>query len=478
MLLTAPRAMLAAAAAFALATPLTAQTPQPRPSVAEAQRVIDSLANDAVNAGHFSSVSVGVTRGRDTVLLAAYGLADREGQVPAGPDVAYRLASITKQFTAALVLQLAGEGRLSLDDTVGKWLPQVPDAWRGVTIAQLLNHTSGIPSYTALGPAWLRRWDEELSPDTLIALTFATPMDFAPGERFRYNNTGYVILGRIVELAGGTTYEEAVQTRLATPLGLASLTYCPSRPTGALEARPYERAPGYDSFVPAPYLSMTHPHAAGALCATAGDLLAWNAALHGGRVVPAPLYARMIAPEGAARAPRYAFGLVRDSVAGHEAITHNGGINGGATEGWYFPHDSTTIVVLANTGNGAALARLVRQMARAAYGAPLVQPPRAIPLTAADRARYVGRYLLGMGGRTLPLEVREQGDGLVVHPEGQPARPVIQVEPHVFVIEDDPAIRFTFTVVDGRATQVLLEQGGARIPGPRAEATGAPPPAR
>ncbi|HEY0969682.1 MAG TPA: serine hydrolase domain-containing protein [Gemmatimonadales bacterium] len=473
MILATRRPLLAAAAALVLAAPLAAQSPQARPSMEETQRIIDSLANDAVNEGRFSSVSVGVVRGRDTVLLAAYGLADREGQLPAGPDVAYRLASITKQFTAALVLQLADEGRLSLGDSVGKWLPQVPPAWRGVTVAQLLNHTSGIPSYTALGPAWMQRWGEDMEPDTIIALTFGKPMDFEPGAKFRYDNTGYVILGRIVELAMGKSYEEAVQERLAGPLGLEGLSYCPSRPTAATDARPYERAPG-GLFMPAPYLSMTQPYAAGALCATAHDLVRWNAALHGGRVVSDSLYWRMVTPEGAARASRYAFGLSRDTVAGHEAITHNGGINGGSTEGWYFPDDSTSIVALANTGNGGALAKLVRQMARAVYGVPLVQPPTTIPLTATERAMYVGRYELSMGERKLPLEVRESGEGLTAQPAGQPAYPIIQVAPRTFVLADDDAIRLVFTTEGGRATQVVLEQGGARIVGPRVESAGTP----
>lgn len=471
MTLSTRRPLLAAAAALMLATPLAAQAPrkpEARPSAEEARRVIDSLANDAVREGRFSSVSVGVVRGRDTVLLAAYGLADREGNVPAGPDVAYRLASITKQFTAALVLQLAGEGRLSLDDTVGKWLPQVPEAWRGVTVTQLLNHTSGIPSYTSLGPTWVQRWGEDLAPDTIIALTFDRPMDFAPGTSQRYNNTGYMILGRIIERATGKSYAEAVEARLATPLGLDGLSYCPSRPTSATDARPYERVPG-GGFVPAQYLSMAHPYAAGALCATARDLVKWNAALHGGRVVPAPLYQRMITPEGAATKARYAFGLGRDSVAGHAAIAHNGGINGGSTEGWYFPDDSATIVVLANTGNGGAIGKLARQMARAVYGVPLVQPPTAIPLTAAERAQYVGRYELSMGERKLPLEVREAGEELTAQPAGQPALRIIQVAPRTFVLEDDDAIRLTFTVEGGRATQVMVEQGGAKIVGPRVE---------
>jgi D-alanyl-D-alanine carboxypeptidase len=474
------RSLYAAAGVLSLATPLAGQSSQAHPTrdgmarLDGVARSIDSLASDAVRAGRFSSVSVGVVRGRDTVLLAAHGLSDRERSTAAGRETEYRLASVTKQFTSSIVLQLAGEGRLSLDDSAGKWLPQLPAAWRGVRIAQLLDHTSGIPSYTALGDAWARRWAEDMAPDTIIALTAGRPLDFAPGTRFRYNNTAYVMLGRIIELATGSTYEMAVQDRLARPLGLSGLGYCPSRPVSASQARPYDRGPS-GTFTPAAYLSMTQPYAAGALCGTARDLVAWNAALHGGRVVPAALYARMTTPEGAAAASRYAFGLTRDTIAGRGAIVHNGGVHGGSSENWYFPDDSTTIVVLANTGNGGALARLVRQMARAAYGVPLVPRPAAIPLTGAQRAMYVGRYDLAAGERTLVVHVREEGDGLVAHPEGQFPLSIGQIAPHTFVPAEDEGIRLVFTVVGDRATQLELQQGSNRIVGQRVGPPAAPP---
>jgi D-alanyl-D-alanine carboxypeptidase len=262
-------------------------------------RVIDSLVKDAIDSRRISSASVAVVRGRDTVLLAAHGLAWRQPEIAATPETVYRMGSIAKQITAAIMLQLVDERRVSLDDSIDKFIPRLPASWKTVRIRELLNHTSGIPSYTNLGPAWSSRMTEDFSPDSLIALTTGKPLDFPTGSSWRYNNSGYVIVGRIIEIVEGKPYARVVDERIARKYGFASLTYCPTNPVQRRDAAGYETAPG-KTFQDAAPISLTQPYAAGGLCITARDLVKWNVALHTGKVMSAASYQRMITPEGGA----------------------------------------------------------------------------------------------------------------------------------------------------------------------------------
>src|SRR5204863_3588263 len=132
----------------------------------------------------------------------------------------YRIGSVTKQFTSSTVMQLVQSGQVSLDSSIGHYLPTLPQGWRSVSIRQLLNHTSGIPSYTDVGPRWVRRWGEEMSPDTIVAITANDPMWFPAGSDWRYDNSGYVVLGMLVEKISGRSWGNDLQERFAKPLGL------------------------------------------------------------------------------------------------------------------------------------------------------------------------------------------------------------------------------------------------------------------
>jgi CubicO group peptidase (beta-lactamase class C family) len=185
-----------------LASPALGQTPS-RTALA---RTIDSLATSTLVEGPVAGISIAVVRGRDTVVMKGYGFADVENDVPATAATVYRIGSITKQFTASDVMRLIEQGRLSLDDSIGKHMPTLPVAWRGVKIRQLLNHTSGIPSYTSAGPKWATRMRLELPHDTLIGIIANDPMDFPVGSQWRYNNTGYYLLGMLIERITGQPY--------------------------------------------------------------------------------------------------------------------------------------------------------------------------------------------------------------------------------------------------------------------------------
>jgi CubicO group peptidase (beta-lactamase class C family) len=404
-----------------------------RPDSTAVARRVDSLVAAFRAASGAPGVAVAVARAGDTVpLVVAAGVADLDHQVPVRPETVFQLGSVTKQVTAAVVLQLVEAGRVRLDDAIGDHLPALPAAWRTVTVRQLLNHTSGIPSYTDAGERWTRRWAAALPPDSLVALTAGDAMLAAPGARWRYNNTGYVLLGMLVERLTGQPWAEAVAARVTRALGLPSLRACDPGAVVPHRARGYDAAPavaGADAappagVVPAPYLSMSHAYAAGGLCATAADLARWGRALLAGRVLPPAAFARMAAPEGAAGPWRYGYGLAVDSLRGYPLLYHGGDIPGFTAADVLLPRDGIAIAVVANRGRVDAEG-LARDVARAVLGLPADAAPTPAPLAADDRDRAAGRYELAMPGAPMAFALVARGAQLALQPDGGPQLPLV-----------------------------------------------------
>ncbi len=441
---------------------------QALPSAGEASRLIDSLAQDFVAQGNSPSVAIGVVRGDEILALRAWGMADLENEVPATAESVYEIGSVTKQFTASIIMQLMEHDSLALEDPISRYVAGLPAAWQPVTIHQLLNHTSGIPSYTSLGPAWQKRWGEQMPPDTIIALTFDQPMDFAPGTKWNYDNTGYILLGMVIEKVTGLKWGEAVQQRLARPLGLTATRECLNEPLIP------HRAHGYDKdderWQNANYLAMTQPYAAGAMCSTVIDLAKWNRALHTGKVVSAESYRMMTTPMGAAdlKAPHYGFALVRDSLGGRLLISHGGGIFGFITGNAWVPSAGLSLTVLTNSGSAKADG-LLKQLGRAALGLPLEQPATAMakPLPIAERDAVVGTYALELPGGARDFTVAVAGDHLTGQLAGQGANAMLYLGDHTFGMAFDDSIRIVFTVEGERATMMTLNQGGQSFGGKR-----------
>jgi D-alanyl-D-alanine carboxypeptidase len=452
------------AAAFVLPISLAAQA---LPPVAAVAHVADSLAQAFIADKDAPSVAIALVRGRDTIIMRAWGKADLEQDVAATPRSVYRIGSVTKQFTSAAVMQLVEQGRVKLDDSIATYLPGMPAAWRAVTVRQLRNHTSGIPSYTGIGAAWQRRWGEEMNPDTLVALTANLPMWFAPGTQWRYDNSGYVVLGMLIEKITGHSWATDIAERFLKPLGLEDTRDCLTTPIIPRRAHGYESSG--NGWINTPYLAMSQPYSAGAMCSTVGDLAKWNRALNTGHVVSAASYARMTTPEGAATTSHYGFGLAVDTIAGRPMIAHNGGINGFSTGNAWIPSAELSITVLANSGS-APSNELVKQLARAALGVPFAPPPKLVPFTAADLSlfpRYVGVYALMLPTGPRDLTIAMQGDHLTAQLAGQAAIPLVYLGNDTFGVGCDPNLRFTFTRDGARATKVTVLQGGQTFTGPR-----------
>ena len=311
---------------------------------------LDSAIRNHHDGGAQASIAVAVMRGHDTLLLRAYGLADRESKLPATPHSIYEVGSLTKQITATAIMRLVERQKLTLDDDIGRYLPEFPLEGHHVTVRTLLNHTSGVHNYTN-DQEWKRHWAEDASPSTVLGWIARDPFDFAPGARNAYSNTGYTLLGMIIEKVSGKPYSRFVKDELFAPLGLNETGYCANPTDSSHDGRV---AKGYATRnrqpVRADYLSMAIPYAAGAICSSVADWIQWERLFHGGKVLSAASYQAMMTPGALTDGTRfpYGFGLTVGTLAGHPAAMHGGEVNGFSSAQIYLPKDSIGVVVFTN----------------------------------------------------------------------------------------------------------------------------------
>ncbi len=314
-------------------------------------------------------VTLLVARGDQLLVETARGMASIELGVPLKPQQLMRIGSVTKQFAAATLLKLIDEGKASLDDPLSKFLPDYPNGAH-ITLLQLLNHTSGVKSYTGIpgymaGPIRL-----DLDTATLIKQSKDLPVDFAPGASWAYNNSGYVLVGAVIEAISGKSWHQQMSDALLAPLKLTDIHYQDSEKLFKGMVQGYTTNDKRET-APADILSMTQPHAAGALIGNVEALWHWNQALHGGKILSAASYQRMITPEGAAKARGYGFGIEAGTLRGHPMLQHSGGIHGFNSQLSYLPESQVTVALLRNSdAGGLNLGLMARKLAAFAIGEP------------------------------------------------------------------------------------------------------------
>ncbi|MBI4541082.1 MAG: beta-lactamase family protein [Gemmatimonadetes bacterium] len=318
-------------------------------------RAVDTHALEALATDTVAGITVAVARGSDILVARGYGWADLEQKVPVTAQTVFKIGSVTKQFTATLILGLVDEGKIRLDDEITRFLPDYPTHAQRITIHHLLNHTSGIVPYTGVEGFWDRIGPLALTDAELLATFKDRPLEFTPGARYQYNNSAYYLLGVIIQKVTGVPYRQALRERILEPLGLHDTYYCEDGTIIPLRARGYdvvERKLRNTTFI-----SMETPGAAGALCATALDLVKWSRLLHGGRVVSADSYRKMTTPLTLSEGEQvpYGYALRIDQLAGHRRISHGGGINGFNTALAFFPDDDVVVAVIVNVRNGAGM---------------------------------------------------------------------------------------------------------------------------
>lgn len=288
----------------------------------------------------FSGAVLVARNGR--VLERAYGQADREWNIPNTVTTRFRIGSLTKQFTATAIMLLAQDGRLSLDDPICRFLDSCPEAWRPIRIAQLLNHSSGIPDFVRL-PGMRERFTLPARLEDTIALVAARPLDFAPGTDARYGNSGFLISALIIARVSGLSYERFLQDRIYAPLGMAGSGYAHDEPLLPGRAHGYVRT-RVGSIENAPYIDMSIPIGAGSQYSTVEDLYRWDRALAGDGLLSAAARARMFA----AGTGGFGYGWEVAEEQGRRVIEHNGDINGFGAFIARYPDQDAVIVILTN----------------------------------------------------------------------------------------------------------------------------------
>ena len=392
-----------------------------------------------------------VARDGKVLLSKGYGFANLEWGVANSPASKFRLGSITKQFTATCILLLEERGKLKVDDPVKKYMTDAPAAWDKVTIFNLLTHTSGIPSFTGF-PDYASTEAIATTPEKLVARFRDKPLEFQPGEKWNYSNSGYVLLGYLIEKISQQSYSEFVQENILTPLGMKDSGYDSNSAIILHRASGY--APSAKGTIHAGYIDMSIPFSAGALYSTTEDLLRWEQGLMGGKLLSAASLAKMTTPFK----NDYAFGLAVHAVNGHKVIEHGGGIEGFNTDIAYYPEDKVTVVVLANL-NGGVPETIANALAQVAHGEKVVLPSerKEITVSPAVLGAYVGTYQLTPD---FAIVVTFEGVQLMAQATGQPKFPLFaESETKFFLKVVDAEVEF-FKNEKGEVTHLILHQGG------------------
>ena len=399
-----------------------------------------------------------IVRNGEIIYQAGHGLASVELGVEMQPKHIFRIGSITKQFTAMAILKLMEENKLKLEDALSKFVPDFP---RGdsITVRHLLNHTSGIKSYTGMA-----QWNEEtrlkdFSVKELIAFFKEETPDFPVGDKWSYNNSGYILLGAIIEVVSGESYANYLENVFFKPLGLENTYY-----DYTLKIIP-NRIPGYTPGIlglqNTPYLSMTQPYAAGSLLSTVADLSKWYHALANGKVVSDESLGLALEPatmnDGSTR--DYGFGLSFGQDNGSPYFGHGGGVNGFATDSRYYPNEQLFVAVFSNS-NGNNPTEPMLGLIQLALGKVDVGVATRV-FSPEQLAPFLGDYQLAEG---FIITVREKNGRLEAQATGQGSFVLDATDQDNIFTKSAYNIKIAFNYDDdGKVESLTIDQNGARI---------------
>ncbi len=402
--------------------------------------------------------SVLVARGGEVLFSKGYGWANMEWKVPNTPSTKFRLGSVTKQFTAASILLLEERGKLKTDDLVKKYMTDAPAAWDKITIYNVLTHTAGIPSFTEF-PDYGPTEGLPTTAEKLVARFRDKPLDFQPGEKWKYSNSGYVLLGYLIEKISGETYQQFLQDNIFTPLKMKDSGYDSN--SAIIPDRASGYTPSRNGIINASFVHMSIPFAAGALYSTAEDLLKWEQGLFGGKVLSAASLQKMTTPFK----NDYACGLMVHTAGGHKVIEHGGSINGFNTSVAYYPDEKLVVVALANL-NGPSPGEMSPKLAAVARGETVLFPEDRKEVTVSPKilSDYAGTYELRPG---FSIVMTVEDGRLMTQATGQPKNPLFaESETKFFLKVVDAEVEFVKDS-SGKVTHMVLYQGGREMKGQR-----------
>jgi len=419
---------------------------------------VDEYINAYVKMGKFSG-SVLIARDGKILVSKGYGMANLEHDVPNTPQTKFRLGSITKQFTSMAIMQLQEKGLLSVNDKLTKYIPDYPEGEK-ITIHHLLTHTSGIPNFTNF-PNYKKTMMLFSPPERTIERFKNKPLEFTPGEKFKYSNSGYIILGYIIEKVTGKSYEEYLNENIFKPLGMKNTGYDHHRTI--LKHRAAGYSTGKKGLENADYLDMSIPHGAGALYSTVEDLYIWDRALYTEKLVKKSSLQKIFTPFKR----NYGYGWSITRIFGRKRIGHSGGINGFSTHISRYINDDACIIVLINIQSAPA-GRISRDLAAILFGEKYEMPVehREIKVNPKIYDAYTGKYKIRAD---FIITITKEKNHLFTQTTGQPK----------FEIFPESETKFFLKVVDaqitfiknekGKVTGLILHQRGRDIPAKKIE---------
>jgi D-alanyl-D-alanine carboxypeptidase len=355
---------------------------------------IDAYVQRRMQRDHIPGVSVAILREGKVIHCKGYGMANVELSAAATENSVYQIASLTKPFTATAIMLLAEDGKLSIDEQVRKYIPDLPTSWEDVTVRQLLSHTSGIKNGTKQG-GFAETVRKDFTPRELIDTVTKEPLDFKPGENWNYSNTGYIVLGMLIEKLSGKSYGVFMDERIFKPLGMANTR------ANDLHAVIAGRVQGYTwdmKFLRiGEYHSPTQPFAAGMLVSTVADLAKWDRSLDAGTLLKRPILEQMWAPVRTGNGDRAGYGLGWEikEINGHRSVGHGGGIPGFSTCFTRYGDDHLTVIVLTNSnfGNVETFASGIAAQIIPALGSGVERPIEDTDAATTERLKAMIRKL-------------------------------------------------------------------------------------
>lgn len=398
---------------------------------------------DALIAPHYKAngpgASVLVTRNGKPVLRKAYGMANLEAKVAMQPDAVMRVGSITKQFTAVAIMLLVDEGMLSVTDPITKFFPDYPAHGKTITIEHLLTHTAGIPNYTSKR-SFGTSMGRDMSVQQMVDSFKNDPLEFEPGTRYAYSNSGYFVLGAIIEKLSGQPYAKFIEQRIFVPLAMTHTAYEGHERAQGLRAVGYSKS--WLGFKPATAISMTQPFSAGAIVSTVDDLGRWHQAIAAGKLLTPASWAKVHTSYKLAdgKPTHYGYGWNVSTLRDLPSYAHGGDINGFAAYALSLPQEQVVVAVLSNADSGSAnVTQLANKAAAIVAGKPY--PVRsAVPVAPAALDALAGDYKMTPA---MNRTIRRDGTNLAMERPGRPATTLYPFSPtEFFTPESTTVFRF------------------------------------
>lgn len=402
------------------------------------------------------SISLLIAKNGQIIYRNASGKSNLELDVEATPANVYELGSITKQFTAVSILMLEESGKLKVTDEITKYIPDYPIQGNTITIYQLLNHTSGIQSYTGM-QSFVELASEDMTPTELIEVFKNEPMEFKAGEGYNYNNSGYILLGHIIEVVSGESYADFVQKNIFDPVGMTQSNYGSKSRIIKGRASGYTEGKGMENGT---YLSMTLPYAAGSLMSTVDDMLKWQNALSANKLISKASYDRATNGSQLNNGDKisYGFGWERAALQGSPMIHHGGGIFGYTTFGLYLPNEDIYVIGLSNCDCGDVTG-VATKAAAIAMGKPIPSVKDAVQLSNEKLSKWIGSYVYD---DEVVRFITIEDNQVYSQREGSTKLPIFPMSEDRYIFEDG-MIEYSFKNVDGKKVAHMLRAGETKI---------------